>query len=127
MLVGLVCMNSKYALLLSDGIASYALSGAVRGQFALFAACLFPARLSRKPSTMQKTGKLGGVTRTDVRATPEEFFSIGDLSSGLEIDLEDFKNAFNLSLFQFLIGIVCQEGCIPKSCKFNAIQGPDGL
>ena len=87
MLARLVCMNSKYALLLTDGVASCALPGAVRGQFALFAACLFLARLSRRTSSLQKTGKFEGVTRTDVRAMPEEFFSIGDLSSGLEIVL----------------------------------------
>lgn len=61
---------------------SYALPGAVRGQFA---ACLFPERLSRKTSSLQKTGKSGGVARTDVTAMPEEFFSIGDKSSGLEV------------------------------------------
>jgi len=84
MLAGLACTNSKYALLLTVGVASSTLSGAVRSQFALFAACLFPVRFSRK-SSLQKTGKFGGVTRTDVRATPKEFFSIEDLSSGLEI------------------------------------------
>lgn len=47
-------------------VASYALSGAVRGQFALFASCLFPARLSRKRSSLQKTGKFEEVTRPDV-------------------------------------------------------------
>lgn len=50
---------------------SYAFPGAVRGEVA---ACLVLARLSRKTSSPQKTGKSGGVARTDVRATPEEFF-----------------------------------------------------
>lgn len=70
--------------LATDGVASYVLPGTGRRQFALFAACLFPARLSRKTNSVQKMGKFGGVTRTDVRAMPEDFFTVGDLSSGLE-------------------------------------------
>lgn len=80
-------MNSKYALLLTNGVASYPLSGAVRGQFEVTAACLFPVRLSRKTSSLQKTEKFGGVIRTDVRAMLAEFFSIGDRSSEIEIGL----------------------------------------
>lgn len=63
---------------------SYALPGAVRGQIA---ACLFPARLSRKTSSLQKPGKPGGVASTDVKATPDKFFFIGNKSSGRELVL----------------------------------------
>lgn len=52
-----------------------------------------------------------------------EFFSIGDRSSEIEIGLQE---CLYLSLFQFLIDVVCQEVCIPKSCQFNAIQGLHG-
>lgn len=90
---------------------SYAFPGADKGQAA---ACLFPARLSRKTSSPQKPGKPGGIASTDVRATPEELFSIGDKSSGPEEVFSEFKNAFSLSFFQFLVDAVCQEGCIPK-------------
>lgn len=103
---------------------SYALPGDVKGQVA---ACLFPARLSRKSSSLQKPGKPGGVASTDVRATPEEFFSIGDKFSAPEVVLQEFKNALSFSLFQFHVDVVCQEGCIPKLCKFYAIQEPHGL
>lgn len=117
MLPGLVCMNSKYALLLTDGAASYALSGAVTGQFALFAACLFPARLSRKTSSLQKTGKFGRVTRTDVRAMPEEFLSIGDLSSGLEIAFKTLRMPLASPLFSFSLML-----CAKKAAFLNHVN-----
>lgn len=44
----------------TDGVASYLLSEAGRGQFAQFAECLCPARVSKKISSLHKTWKFGG-------------------------------------------------------------------